>query len=70
MIDNNMELVYVSEKNIIILLEDSYKIKDVNYVRDDTCFNVKNYLKITDNMKFKKNEENEENEENDSFVEI
>lgn len=75
-IDNNTELIYVSEKNVIILSEDNYKIKDVNYVKDDTCFNINDFLKITDNMKFiqyekNENEENENEEnENEPFIEI
>lgn len=69
-IDNNMDLIYISEKDEILLLEDTYKIKNVNFIKNDTCFNINDNVKISDNISFYKNEENKVNEENDSFVEI
>lgn len=72
MLDNNMDLVFVTEKDEIVLSETNYKIKNVFSIRDEQIRFHQDYVKISDTL-FKERESYDHSSKDTldgSFVEI
>ena len=74
-IDNNMDLIFLTDKDILVLTESSYNIKNVFLIKEDIPFSDKNKIdedchKISDNIFNNNKDDVSNNSLSESFVEI